>query len=273
MRKINFGASLLTFAELWVSQAQEGSAKPDVESPPRRSSSSAHDHPQQILFYYHYQLRYRRPPWCRHSFASRGYRRYAAPRFRPDSLVISPASKDHPRITPRPAEPYGVEDTAYIVARPEGKFSPAIENIKCDLSLPVSAAKSTFISIRFGLLVGIGGGVPSKGEDSPIRLGDVVVSVPHNLHSGVVQYDFGKLFQVDLSGQMPLIVHQRSYLTPSQRCGLATSEEEAGSWNSLPSLTAYQCLHAKMRDMTSYLKQTTIMKEEPRAINVMVRGW
>src|SRR6266516_3447769 len=36
--------------------------------------------------------------------------------------------------------------------------------------------KSVFTSIRFGLMVGIGGGVPSV-ED--IRLGDVVVSRPH----------------------------------------------------------------------------------------------
>jgi nucleoside phosphorylase len=50
--------------------------------------------------------------------------------------------------------------------------------------------KSAFISIRFGLMVGIGGGVPSAEED--IRLGDVVVSKPHKTHGGVVQYDFGK---------------------------------------------------------------------------------
>jgi nucleoside phosphorylase len=49
--------------------------------------------------------------------------------------------------------------------------------------------KSAFTSIRFGLMVGIGGGVPSV-ED--IRLGDVVVSRPHNIYGGVVQYDFGK---------------------------------------------------------------------------------
>jgi nucleoside phosphorylase len=49
--------------------------------------------------------------------------------------------------------------------------------------------KSVFTSIRFGLMVGIGGGVPSV-ED--IRLGDVVVSRPHNMYGGVVQYDFGK---------------------------------------------------------------------------------
>ncbi|KAJ0419720.1 hypothetical protein BJY00DRAFT_313639 [Aspergillus carlsbadensis] len=50
--------------------------------------------------------------------------------------------------------------------------------------------KTTFPAIRFGLMVGIGGGVPSKEAD--IRLGDVVVSQPGNGHGGVVQYDFGK---------------------------------------------------------------------------------
>jgi len=50
--------------------------------------------------------------------------------------------------------------------------------------------KSTFQSIRFGLMVGIGGGVPTKDVD--IRLGDIVVSQPVKEHGGVVQYDFGK---------------------------------------------------------------------------------
>jgi nucleoside phosphorylase len=49
---------------------------------------------------------------------------------------------------------------------------------------------STFKSIRYGLMVGIGGGVPSSEAD--IRLGDVVVSHPINGYGGVVQYDFGK---------------------------------------------------------------------------------
>lgn len=34
-----------------------------------------------------------------------------------------------------------------------------------------------FLNIRFGLLVGVGGGIPSEEHD--IRLGDVVVSKPH----------------------------------------------------------------------------------------------
>ncbi|KAK5062936.1 hypothetical protein LTR84_005012 [Exophiala bonariae] len=50
--------------------------------------------------------------------------------------------------------------------------------------------KSRFKSIRFGLMVGIGGGVPS--EISDIRLGDVVVSLPNGQSGGVVQYDLGK---------------------------------------------------------------------------------
>lgn len=49
---------------------------------------------------------------------------------------------------------------------------------------------SKFKSIRFGLMVGVGGGVPSVESD--IRLGDVVVSQPYKEHSGVVQYDSGK---------------------------------------------------------------------------------
>ncbi|USP73610.1 purine and uridine phosphorylase [Curvularia clavata] len=50
--------------------------------------------------------------------------------------------------------------------------------------------KNTFEGIRFGLMVGIGGGVPSAEAD--IRLGDVVVSQPNGIYGGVVQYDSGK---------------------------------------------------------------------------------
>ncbi|KAK5747553.1 hypothetical protein LTR17_000196 [Elasticomyces elasticus] len=49
----------------------------------------------------------------------------------------------------------------------------------------------TFPRLRFGLLVGIGGGVPHT-EAGRIRLGDVVVSKPVDEHSGAVQYDHGK---------------------------------------------------------------------------------
>ncbi|KAH7237429.1 hypothetical protein B0J15DRAFT_538684 [Fusarium solani] len=45
----------------------------------------------------------------------------------------------------------------------------------------------TFPSIKFGLMVGIGGGIPPK-----VRLGDVVVSIPTDQYPGFVQWDFGK---------------------------------------------------------------------------------
>ena len=47
---------------------------------------------------------------------------------------------------------------------------------------------NTFQSIRFGLMVGIGGGIPPK-----VNLGDVVVSRPVSDYHGVVQWDMGKL--------------------------------------------------------------------------------
>jgi nucleoside phosphorylase len=53
--------------------------------------------------------------------------------------------------------------------------------------------QSSFTSVRFGLMVGIGGGVPSPTDD--IRLGDVVVSKPEGTYGGVIQYDFGKTIQ------------------------------------------------------------------------------
>ncbi|PYI00655.1 purine and uridine phosphorylase [Aspergillus sclerotiicarbonarius CBS 121057] len=48
----------------------------------------------------------------------------------------------------------------------------------------------TFPAIDLRLLVGIGGGIPSKAND--IRLGDVVVSAPEGTLGGVVEYDLGK---------------------------------------------------------------------------------
>ncbi|KAN0069115.1 hypothetical protein V8E54_012744, partial [Elaphomyces granulatus] len=51
----------------------------------------------------------------------------------------------------------------------------------------------SFPDIRIGLMVGIGGGAPSRKND--IRLGDIVVSTPRSDQGGVFQYDFGKTIQ------------------------------------------------------------------------------
>jgi nucleoside phosphorylase len=50
----------------------------------------------------------------------------------------------------------------------------------------------TMPALRFGLLVGIGGGVPDLKNNIDIRLGDVVVSQPTGINGGVIQYDKGK---------------------------------------------------------------------------------
>ena len=47
-----------------------------------------------------------------------------------------------------------------------------------------------FPNIKFGLLVGIGAGIPNESND--VRLGDVVISRPEGKLGGVFQYDFGK---------------------------------------------------------------------------------
>ncbi|GFF25367.1 isoform 2 of ankyrin repeat domain-containing protein 50 [Aspergillus udagawae] len=46
-------------------------------------------------------------------------------------------------------------------------------------------------SLRIGLMVGVGGGIPSTDHD--IRLGDIVISCPTGSYGGVVQYDMGKV--------------------------------------------------------------------------------
>ncbi|KAI1414950.1 hypothetical protein F5Y13DRAFT_178439 [Hypoxylon sp. FL1857] len=50
----------------------------------------------------------------------------------------------------------------------------------------------TFTNIRFGLMVGIGGGVPTTHD---IRLGDIVVSSLDGENGAVFQYDYGKAVQ------------------------------------------------------------------------------
>lgn len=56
----------------------------------------------------------------------------------------------------------------------------------------VSQMLSTFKSIRIGLMVGIGGGIPNLESGHDIRLGDIVVSRPEDTFGGVKQYNFGK---------------------------------------------------------------------------------
>lgn len=64
---------------------------------------------------------------------------------------------------------------------------------------------TSFPNVRFGLMVGIGGGAPSKKND--IRLGDIVVGVPRDGERGVFQYDFGKTVQ-ERKFQVTMLLNQ-----------------------------------------------------------------
>ncbi|RYP35418.1 hypothetical protein DL767_003825 [Monosporascus sp. MG133] len=57
-------------------------------------------------------------------------------------------------------------------------------------AIAAKSMQSTFPNLRFWLLVGVGGGIPSPKND--IRLGDIIVSKPTELGGGVIQYDLGK---------------------------------------------------------------------------------
>lgn len=74
-----------------------------------------------------------------------------------------------------------------IAVLPDGEYG---------ISSAASVARDmmhSFCNIKVGLMVGIGGGAPSKEHD--IRLGDIVVSAPRDGKGGVFQYDFGKTIQ------------------------------------------------------------------------------
>src|SRR5579859_6994761 len=90
------------------------------------------------------------------------------------------------------------DDNTYTAAR-IGRHKVVLAWLPIGVMGTLSAARvanqtlPTFEEIRFGIMVGIGGGVPS--EENDIRLGDVVVSKPTRRSGGVIQYDFGKTMQ------------------------------------------------------------------------------
>jgi nucleoside phosphorylase len=90
-----------------------------------------------------------------------------------------------------------------IAVLPEGEYgiSPAAAVARDMLR--------SFTNTRIGLMVGIGGGAPSRKHD--IRLGDVVVSSPRDRKGGVFQYDFGKTIQEQSFRPTGFLDHLPSY--------------------------------------------------------------
>lgn len=102
------------------------------------------------------------------------------------------------RHDPLPLELDSRDTNNYVLGR-LGPHNIVIACLPYGVTGTISAARvvnqmlATFRRIKFGLMVGIGGGVPSAQHD--IRLGDVVVGSPTGLLGGIVQYDFGKTVQ------------------------------------------------------------------------------
>jgi nucleoside phosphorylase len=83
----------------------------------------------------------------------------------------------------------------------------------------------SFPNIRIGLMVGIGGGAPSRNHD--IRLGDIVVSSPRDGKGGVFEYDFGKTIQ-DQSFQHTRFLNQPPTVLRTAVSGLKAQHKESG---------------------------------------------
>lgn len=86
------------------------------------------------------------------------------------------------------------DNNSYVLGRIHG-HNVVMAYLPAGVYSTVSAATMatnmlrTFTGISFGLMVGIGGGIPNPHKGVDIRLGDVVVGRPNGTHGGVVQYD------------------------------------------------------------------------------------
>ncbi|KAL6803153.1 Pfs, NB-ARC and ankyrin domain protein [Trichoderma sp. SZMC 28013] len=108
-----------------------------------------------------------------------------------------------------------------IATLPYGEYGTAsAATVAADMS-------HNFPNIKIRLMVGIGGGAPSKRND--IRLGDIVVSAPSNGKSGVLQYDFGKTIQ-DQPFQSTRFLDQPPMVLRTAMSGLAAQYEREGHY-------------------------------------------
>ncbi|KAB8206259.1 hypothetical protein BDV34DRAFT_212440 [Aspergillus parasiticus] len=161
----------------------------------------------------------------------------------------------------KPAEQHARDDNSYFL----GSVGAHNVVIACTSSYgtvnaAVVAAKIpfSFPSVRFGLLVGIGGGVPNLTCD--IRLGDVVVSRPCGTSGGVVRWDMGKALvggefhRTGVLSKPPLVLlNALAALEVEYELGLGLLDEYLG-----PSM------HTRGQTMISSIYRTTRIPRENR---------
>ncbi|KGO43187.1 Nucleoside phosphorylase [Penicillium expansum] len=107
--------------------------------------------------------------------------------FEEQTAATAMLDQEHPDLPTPPDDPntYTLgsigEHNVVIACLPEGRMG---NNVAATFATQMAR---TFPSIRIRLIVGIGGGIPSK-----VKLGDVVISIPVDQYPGVVQWDLGK---------------------------------------------------------------------------------
>lgn len=113
------------------------------------------------------------------------------------------------------------EHNVVIAVLPAGEYGTAsAANVATNML-------NSFHNVKIGLMVGIGGGVPSERHD--VRLGDVVVSAPRGGEGGVFQYDFGKSIQGQ-SFQHTRFLNQPLTMLRTAITGLQAQYEIKGHW-------------------------------------------
>jgi nucleoside phosphorylase len=106
-----------------------------------------------------------------------------------------------------------------IAVLPDGEYgTAAAANVATNML-------KTFHNVRIGLMVDIGGGVPSDRHD--VRLGDVVVSAPRGGMGGVFHYDFGKSIQ-DQDFQHTRFLNQPPTILRTAITGIQAQYERKG---------------------------------------------
>lgn len=86
----------------------------------------------------------------------------------------------------------------------------------CSAATAVAQMRMAFPNLRYGLLVGIGGGVPVETKSGMVRLGHVVVSKPTGESSGTIQYDHGKALEGDFERTGSLMPPPAALLNAAQ---------------------------------------------------------
>lgn len=111
------------------------------------------------------------------------------------------------------------EHNVVIAVLPDGEYGTAsAANVATNML-------NSFHNVKIGLMVGIGGGVPSERHD--IRLGDIVVSAPRGGEGGVFQYDFGKSVQGQ-KFQHTRFLNQPSTMLRTAMTGIQAQYERKG---------------------------------------------